>query len=104
MNYTTYFLKFTSETEFEIKFDEVGYKFIDEETETTYYRIPDAPGDIDIIGIIYNNDSVYDENGELITPSTQKEGFHVNIILKGELPESLQEYSINPQNPYRIFA
>ena len=58
---------------------------------------------IDDVGIIYNNDGVYnEETGEVITPPTQMEGWHVNII--GELPPELNEYLVTPSTPYRVFA
>jgi hypothetical protein len=113
MTYTTYFLKFSSKEESETKLDEAGYKttYTDlDETEKVVYRIPDVPGDIDIVGEIYNNDAVYSdpdpETGEItiITPPTKLDGWHVNIILEGELPEVLQEFVVTPQNPYRVFA
>lgn len=111
MTYTTYFLKFASQEEAETKLEEVGYKttYTDlDETEKVVYRIPDVPGDIDIIGEIYNNDGVY-ETGEdgfpvVVTEPTKKEGFHINIITSGELPEELGDYTVTPQNPYRVFA
>ena len=110
MSYITYYLRFNSQEEAETKLTEVGYKHEDtfnEETRT-YYAIKDQVGDIDIVGDIYNNDGVY-ENGEdgfpvVVTEPTKKDGFHVNIILNGELPEELGGYSVEPVNPYRVFA
>ena len=108
--YKTYFLKFSTQQEAENKLTEVGYKHEDtfnEETRT-YYAVKDQIGDIDIIGDIYNNDGVYGtgEDGMItvVTPPTKKEGYHVNIILNGTLPEALQSYCIEPVNPYRVFA
>ena len=45
-------------------------------------------------------------NGEIevITPPTKMEGYHVNIILEGALPEALQEFVVTPSSPYRVFA
>jgi len=110
MTYTTYFLRFIDQEQAEFKLDEVGYK-IEEiyagETRT-YFRVTDQVGDIDIVGEIYNNDAVieFDENGsmEVITEPTKIEGYHVNIILEGKLPEELQEFTVTPQPPYRVFA
>lgn len=111
MTYTTYYLKFASQEEAETKLEEVGYKVTNtmpDGNEVTTYRVTDQVGDIDIIGDIYNNDAVIEINEEgypeVISPATKKEGWHINMILAGSLPEALQEYSLTPQNPYRVFA
>ena len=102
--YTQYFLKFTSQEEAEQKLTEVGYSSTNPETDETYYHTPPHTGDIDIIGDIYINDAVYDEEGNLITPATKLDGYHLNIILSIKLPEELNEYLVYPQLPYRVFA
>lgn len=102
--YTQYFLRFTSKEEAEQKLTEVGYSSTNPETEKTYYHTPPHTGDIDIIGDIYNNDAVFDEEGNLITPATKLDGYHLNIILNVELPETLNEYLVHPELPYRVFA
>lgn len=57
----------------------------------------------DVIGDIYNNDGVYDQQtGEIIAPPTKAEGFHVNFI--GEVPVELEQYLITPVSPSRKFA
>lgn len=59
---------------------------------------------IDNIGTIWNDDAVYDEEtGELITPPTVMEGYHVNYKCD-VLPASLASYEVHPANPYRKFA
>jgi hypothetical protein len=111
--YTTYYLRFASQEEAETKFTEVNYRHTEtfpEQGEQTYYAVRGQIGDIDIIGDIWNDDGVYGdpnpETGEieLITPPTKKDGYHVNIILEGALPESLSEFVVEPQNPHRVFA
>jgi hypothetical protein len=107
MAYTTYYLRFSNQEEAETKLEEVGYKKTEtiEDTTYTFYTVTDQVGDIDIVGEIYNNDAKYDSNTfELITPPTKKEGWHVNVILEGELPEELKKFVVTPQNPYRVFA
>lgn len=105
--YTTYYLRFTSQEEAETKLTEVNYLHedtFDGETHT-YYAVKDQVGDIDIVGEIWNSDGVYDEETmEVITPPTKMDGWHVNIILDGELPEVLQEFLVTPNTPYRVFA
>jgi len=109
--YTTYYLRFTSQEEAETKFTEVNYLHEDTfEGEThIYYAVKDQVGDIDIIGEIWNDDGVYEEDPETfeiitVTPPTKMDGWHVNIILEGALPEALQEFIVTPQKPYRVFA
>lgn len=56
---------------------------------------------LDPIGVLYNNDGVF--NGLVCTTQpTQKVGWFVNFI--GILPTSAQPYVINPITPDRIFA
>ena len=110
--YTTYYLRFSSERTAKSKLRQANY----EQTETfegqthKYYSVTDQVGDIDIVGEIWNNDGVYSdpdpETGEIevITPPTKKDGYHINIILEGALPEVLQPYVVEPQNPHRVFA
>jgi hypothetical protein len=110
--YTTYYLRFTSKRSADSNLTKVGYKHTEtlDGESVTYYAVKDQIGDIDIVGEIWNNDGVYSEpdleTGEItvITPPTKKDGWHVNVILEGELPEGLRNYVVEPQNPYRVFA
>ena len=130
--YQTYYLRFNSQEEAETKLTEVKYRHEEEyypqtivlapepdengedvyiyETATeaqtrVWYSVPDQVGDIDIVGEIYNDDGVYDEETfEVITPPTKMDGYHINIILQGGLPEALQEFIVTPNSPYRVFA
>ena len=61
----------------------------------------------DVVGIMYNDDGVYEtdeETGEInvVSEPTVIEGFHVNFI--GEFPEELQTNIVTPSSPYRKFA
>ena len=108
MRYTTYFLKFADQAEEISVMESIGYRKTEEfEGESfTHYHIHDAVGDIDIVGDIYNNDGVYDEEtGDTITPPTKKTGWHVNIIIKGELKTELITYIVDPTpvTPARVF-
>lgn len=130
--YKTYYLHFNSQEEAETKLTEVGYRHEEQyypetvtlapepdengepvyviETSTeaqtrVWYQVTDQVGDIDVVGDIWNTDAVYnEETGETITPPTKKDGYHINIILKGDLPEALKEFIVTPSNPYRVFA
>ena len=57
---------------------------------------------IDVIGTLYNDDAVYDEEGEVVTPATVMAGFHVNFL--GTLPEGWVAYEVTPEQPKRVFA
>ena len=61
---------------------------------------------IDVIGILYNDDGVYDvdENGEdiVVSPPTVMAGWHVNYL--GALPEGWEEYEVTPETPKRVFT
>lgn len=107
MTYNTYYLRFTSRVEAEQKLDEVGYSYVDEYTGETCYRVTGQVGDIDIVGDIYNDDATTElsEDGMMyyLTPPTKKNGYHVNIIKEGDLPEALANYVVDPLNPYRVF-
>lgn len=72
----------------------------EDQTTWSYYTHEHS---CDVVGIIYNNDGVYDEEtGEVITEPTTMEGFHVNFI--GEFLEELQANIVTPSSPYRKFA
>ena len=116
--YTPYYLKFASEAEADLLLAEVGFCHLrdestPEEALTPYYSVastPSAPGDIDIVGEIYNDDGVYSEpdptTGEVavVSPPTLKEGWHVNLVLAGPLPEPLEPYMVSPATPSRKFG
>jgi len=57
----------------------------------------------DVIGTIYKRDGEYDEDGNVITPPTKLDGFHVNF--QQEVPE-LAAYKLDPQpnTPVRVYA
>jgi 5-deoxy-D-glucuronate isomerase len=57
---------------------------------------------IDVIGTLYNDDAVYDDDGEVITPATAMAGFHVNYL--GSLPDGWEQYEVTPEQPNRKFA
>jgi hypothetical protein len=61
----------------------VHLRFTDKQSAIDYIEnTPDAgsiPRCVDMVGLISNNDGVLSDDGEVITPSTFKEGYHVNI-------------------------
>ena len=54
-----------------------------------------------IVGTIYNNDAVYGDDGEVITPATPKEGFHVNALSP---IDGADDYLVTPEHPTRRYA
>ena len=110
-NYTPYYLKFASKEEADTILTEVEYlrTFEENEESRSYYTVGDTPGGIDVVGEIWNDDGVYEtdeETGEItvISEPTKKDGWHVNVILVGELPETLVGYIVEQETPNRVFA
>jgi len=59
---------------------------------------------VDVIGTIYNDDGVYDEEGNQITPPTPVDGFHVNAKwMKEPKPRAVAATIAKPATPHRIF-
>jgi hypothetical protein len=55
---------------------------------------------LDVIGTI-SIGGEYDDEGEVITPPTLLDGWHINYI--GELPDGWEEYVVRPANPVRVW-
>lgn len=113
---TDYFLKFPSKQEALEVFSTIpGHTF------TPYNSQNETPSDIlevvqqtetfaiDEVGVLYEDDGVYSEDGEVITPPTQIPGYHYNYrIVYGNkpeipLPQELTSYLVTPENPQREF-
>lgn len=110
----THYLRFTDEATFQTAAEAAGFysphvpavPATDEEPEQpeqpAYYTCYTHDHSMDIIGVIYNDDGVYDDEGELVTPPTPMAGWHVNF--KGTLPDGWSANVVTPNTPYRIFA
>lgn len=59
--------------------------------------------DLDALGTIYNRDGVYDENGDTVTPPTEKDGYFVNLYHDAgfDLPEGLSAYEVAVSSAHR---
>ena len=57
---------------------------------------------LDPVGVIYKDDGVYDELGNIITEPTILDGWHVNFI--GELSDLVLTYEVEPKQPRQVFA
>ena len=112
----THYLRFTTEEDWNqaaltLGVAKITPRLVEEETEDSpavyedhwtwsYYTHEHS---CDVVGIIYNDDGVYDEEtGEVISAPTVMEGFHINFI--GELPQELQANLVTPASPHRKFA
>jgi hypothetical protein len=56
---------------------------------------------LDVIGTI-SIGGEYDDEGEVITPPTLLDGWHINYI--GELPDGWDAYVVSPEQPVRVWA
>lgn len=50
------------------------------------------------IGDLYDNDATYDAEGNVLTPATKLEGWHINLKAKS-LPVGAEAYVVHPANP-----
>ena len=98
---TTY-LRFPSQEAWEQAATAVGVlSVVDDEQQWSYYTHDWA---VDDVGVIYNDDGVYDpDTGDVITPPTPMDGWHVNYKA-ATLSSDLEAYVVTPNTPYRKFA
>lgn len=59
---------------------------------------PTLRTEIAVRGTLYNDDGVYDDEGNTVTPPTVKDGFFIDVI-RGVIPKAAQQYLINPATP-----
>ena len=57
---------------------------------------------LDVIGPISIGGTYDPDTGEVITPPTLLQGWHINY--SGELPEDWDAYAVTPVQPVRMFA
>ena len=99
------FFRFTDEAEWVAAAKAAGFyvTVTDEEgVESEVLQAYTADRAVDVIGTLYNDDGVYDEEGEVITAPTAMTGFHVNY--QGALPDGWGAFEIKPEQPKRVFA
>lgn len=98
---TTY-LRFPSQDVWKQAATAVGVlSVVDGEEQWSYYTHDWA---VDDVGVIYNDDGVYDpDTGDVITPPTPMDGWHVNYKA-ATLPSDLEAYVVTPNSPHRKFA
>ena len=98
--HTTY-LRFPSQDVWKQAATAVGVlSVVDGEEQWSYYTHDWA---VDDVGVIYNDDGVYDpDTGDVITPPTPMDGWHVNF--KSDKDIDWSGFPVQPQTPYRKFA
>jgi hypothetical protein len=97
----TYYLRFASEEEALAEFDSAGYISTDGYSTVITASVDHA---LDVVGVIYNDDAVYDPaTGEVVTPPTPMDGWHVNLKT-ATLPDGWAQHVVVPTPPHRVFA
>ena len=93
----TYYLRFPDEKTGMAALDAAGLLTEDGEPITASHSHA-----LDVIGPIYRGGTYDPDSGEVITPPTLLQGWHVNY--SGELPEGWEEFVVQPQDPVRVWA
>ena len=96
------FFRFTDEAAWVAAAKAAGFYVTDPETESEVLQAYTAERAIDVIGTFYNDDGVYDAEGDEVSAPTAMAGFHVNYL--GDLPEGWDVYEVTPEQPKQIFA
>lgn len=93
------YFRFTDETTWVTVAQAAGLYITNEETGIEELQAYTADRAIDVIGTLYNDDGVYDEDGEQVTAPTPMVGWHVNYL--GEPPAGWDAYEVTPEPPER---
>jgi hypothetical protein len=98
------YLRFDSETQASsVLYTEVPTAW-DEEGEPTEWEPKPNYANIDTIGTIYEGGE-WDAEGNVITEPVALQGWHVNVrVVAGEDGEPLQQFSVIPQSPRRVWG
>ena len=92
----TQFLRFPDESAWTAAAAEAGFIVDDALAAYTHDRA------VDVVGTITRGGEYDPETGDVIVAPTVLDGWHVNFA--GELPETWDEFVVEPVNPYRVFA
>jgi hypothetical protein len=93
----THYLRFTDEPTGTAALDDAGLLDADDNPIVASHTHA-----LDVIGPIYEG-GVYDpDTGDVITPPTLLDGWHVNYV--GEMPDGWEQYVVTPEQPVRVFA
>ena len=92
----TQFLRFPDESAWLAAAAEAGFMADDTLVAYTHDRA------IDVVGTITRGGEYDPEIGDVIVAPTVLAGFHVNYV--GDLPPGWEEFLVEPEQPYRVFA
>jgi hypothetical protein len=92
----TYFLRFSDESTWLTAAADAGFITGDTLAAYTHDRA------IDVVGTITRGGEYDAKTGDVTVAPTVLSGFHVNFA--GVLPESWEEFLVEPVAPYRVFA
>ena len=98
---TVYYLRFPDEPAGMAALEAAGFTTTDEDGATVVITASHTHA-LDVIGPISIGGEYDPESGEVITPPTPLDGWHVNYV--GEIPEEWNDYLVNPEQPVRVFA
>lgn len=95
------FFRFPDESTGMAALDAAGLLYTDEDGNTHPITASHTHA-LDVIGPIYRGGEYDPETGEVITPPTLLDGWHVNYL--GDLPEGWDACAVSPEQPVRMFA
>jgi hypothetical protein len=97
----THFIRFPDEATGMTALEAAGFTTTDDDGNVT---ILTASHDwaLDVIGPISIGGEYDPETGDVITPPTVLDGWHLNY--QGPLPEGWEQYAVTPEQPVRVFA
>lgn len=97
--YQDFYLRFTNEAEANAVLYTAHQAVTDEEGNeiAPAYTTPNY-ANIDVLGVLYNDDAVLDEEGDVVTPATPIDGWHVNVrAVPGEDAAALEPFRVDPE-------
>jgi hypothetical protein len=98
----TFFLRFTDESTWTESATAAGFFSEPDEDGNTTLAAYTHDHAIDVVGTITRGGEYDPETGDVIVAPTVLDGWHVNF--QGTLPESWEEFLVEPVAPYRVFA
>jgi hypothetical protein len=97
----THYLRFPDESTGMAALDAAGLTTTNEDGDTVVLTASHTHA-LDVVGVISIGGEYDPETGEVLTPPTVLDGWHVNFV--GELPEGWDQYVVAPGHPARVFA